>query len=48
MEKCENCKHYLDCMNFFCCEETNYQDFTPWDYTQSWQIEDISIPFTVI
>ena len=46
--KCENCKHYADCMKFFCDESTGYKDFEPFDYTQEWQVEPITVPFTVI
>lgn len=47
MKKCENCAHYYDCM-FFYCKQYDYENFVPYDYVQTWQIEQITVPFAVI
>ena len=47
-KSCENCKYRFECMNFFCGADNDYEDFTPWDFTQKWQIESITVPFQVI
>lgn len=46
--KCETCKHRDDCMQFFCNESNGYNDYIPYDYTEQWQIEYITVPFTVL
>lgn len=45
--KCDYCVHAADCMNFFCSEETHYKDFEEVP-PQSWQIEQITVPYNVI
>ena len=46
--KCESCKNYSNCMNFFCNDDTNWESYEPLDQILPWQIERINVPFTVI
>ena len=48
MGKCESCKHYFDCMYFFCNVESDWANFEPFDFVEGWQVEEITVPFSVI